>query len=98
MAYCRRGRLSGRDRQRQLQQPPPPTYAPVPPPRAEVFPAAARWTHGVGAGPLALGRLCYVWRPGHYVERAPQYGRYAEGRWVWGPREGRWIWRPAHWE
>jgi hypothetical protein len=80
------------------QPPPPPTYAPIPPPRAEVVPPPPGGRMVWEPGHWHWDGNRYEWRPGHYIERRPEYGHYAEGRWVWAPREGRWIWRPAHWE
>ena len=77
---------------------PPPTYAPIPPPRREFVPPPPGPRVVWEPGHWHWNGFRYVWFGGHYVERRPEYGRYAEGRWVWGPREGRWIWRRAHWE
>ena len=80
------------------QPPPPPTYAPIPPPRAEVIPPPPGGPMVWEPGHWHWDGYRYVWRPGHYVQSRPEYRHYAEGRWIWAPREGRWIWRPAHWE
>jgi hypothetical protein len=80
------------------QPPPPPNYAPIPPPRAEVVPPPPGGRMVWEPGHWHWDGVRYIWIGGHYVERRPHYGHYAEGRWIWAPREGRWIWRPAHWE
>jgi hypothetical protein len=80
------------------QPPPPPTYAPVPPPRVEVVPPPPGGRVVWEPGHWHWDGVRYIWISGHYVERRPHYGHYAEGRWAWSPHEGRWVWRPAHWE
>ncbi|WP_428487254.1 hypothetical protein [Rhodopila sp.] len=79
-------------------QPPPPGYTRIPPPRAEVVPPPPNPRLVWEPGHWQWNSVRYVWFGGRYVDRRPQYGRYASGRWVWGPRQGRWIWRPAHWQ
>ncbi len=77
---------------------PPPDYAPIPPPRAEVVPPPPREHVVWEPGHWHWDGVRYVWIDGHYIERGPHHARYAEGHWVWGPREGHYIWMPAHWD
>ena len=80
------------------QPEPPPTYAPIPPPRAEVIPPPPGGRLVWEPGHWHWNGAQYVWIGGHYIERRPEYRHYAEGHWVWRPREGGWVWHPAHWE
>ena len=79
-------------------QPPPPNYAPIPPPRAETVPPRPGERLIWQPGHWHWDGYRYIWLRGHYVQRRPHYGHYAEGHWAWGPRVGRYVWVPAHWE
>src|SRR3954469_5818613 len=68
---------------------PPPGYAPIPPPRAEVVPRPPHGRVVWEPGHWHWDGFRYVWIGGRYVERGPRHGHYAEGRWIWAPREGR---------
>jgi hypothetical protein len=80
------------------QPPPPPSYAPIPPPRAEVVPPLPGPRVVWEPGHWHWNGYRYIWIGGRYVDRRPGYGHYVEGRWIWSRQQGRWIWRPAHWE
>lgn len=80
-----------------MAQPPMP-YGPVPPPRYEPVPPPPGPRYVWEPGHWHWNGAQYVWVPGHYVIREARFHHWAEGRWVWSPREGRWVWRPAHWE
>jgi hypothetical protein len=80
-----------------MAQPPMP-YGPVPPPRYEAVPPPPGDRYVWEPGHWHWNGAHYVWFPGHYVIRQTRYHHWAEGRWVWSPREGRWVWVPAHWE
>ena len=81
-----------------VAQPPPPPYATVPPPRAEVVPRAPGERFVWEPGHWHWNGARYVWVGGHYVERRAHYREYVPGRWVWSPRFGRWEWVGAHWQ
>jgi hypothetical protein len=80
------------------QPPPPPNYAPIPPPRVEVVPPPPGGRVIWQPGHWHWNGYRYIWINGQYVQVRPSYRHYAEGGWVWSPREGRYVWRPAHWE
>ena len=80
-----------------IAQPPPP-YPPVPPPRYEAPPPPPRGGYAWVPGHWQWNGVHYVWLPGRYEVRRPEWGHYVPGRWAWNPRVGQWVWRPAHWE
>jgi hypothetical protein len=80
------------------QAQPPIPYGPVPPPQEEIVPPPPGGRFVWEPGHWFWNGRQYVWAGGRYVVARPHYRHWAQGRWIWGPREGRWIWRPAHWE
>jgi hypothetical protein len=79
-------------------QPPPPGYARIPPPRVEVVPPPPGRHVVWEPGHWQWNGYRYGWVPGRYVSRQPHYRHYAQGHWVWSPRQGRYIWVAPHWE
>jgi hypothetical protein len=73
----------------------PPNYTTVPVARVEPVPPppGPQWIWQPGG--WHWNNVQYVWIPGHYVERRPEYTRWEPGHWV--PREGTWVWIPGRW-